>query len=192
MHAVILAGGENKRIKIQKGLLEINGKRIIESSAALLEKKFNKVFISTNTPEIYFYLGLNMIGDILDYRGPMTGIFSALVYTGAPEIFVAACDMPFIQHDLIALIVSRYRGQDAVVPVFNSTPQPLLGIYSGKIAGIMENRIRYGNRSMMDLLTEINVYFIKEEDVVRVDPEGKSFVNINTMEEYKKLLDQSY
>ncbi len=191
MDAVILAGGENKRIKIQKGLLEIDGKRIIDTNSALLNKNFDKVFISTNTPEIYFYLGLGMIGDILDYRGPMTGIFSALVYTDAPEIFVAACDMPFINADLTALMVSRYSGQDAVVPVFNSTPQPLLGIYSGKIAGVMEDRIRSGERSMMDLLKNINVHFIEEKDILRVDPEGRSFVNINTMEDYKKLVDHS-
>lgn len=187
MDALILAGGENRRIQFQKGLLEFNGKRIIETSSALFEKYFNKVFISTNSPEIYFYLGFRMIGDILNYRGPMTGIFSAFVCSGASEIFVAACDMPFINGNLISLIINNFSGQDAVIPVFNGKPQPLLGIYSRTITGVMEERIKFKKRGMMDLLNDINVHFIKEEDILKVDPEGRSFVNINTMEELKKV-----
>lgn len=188
MDALILAGGENRRLQFQKGLLEFNGKRIIETSSALFKKRFNNVFISTNNPEFYFYLGFRMTGDILNYRGPITGIFSALVCSGALEIFVAACDMPFINDNIISIIIKNYRGQDAVIPVFNGRPQPLLGIYSRTIMGVMEERIRFKKRSMMDLLNEISVHFIKEDEILKVDPEGRSFVNINTMNDLKKVL----
>ena len=118
MDALILAGGENRRFFFHKGLAEIHGKRIIEITSSLLRKYFNKVWLSTNSPDKYFYLGLPMIGDIINFRGPLTGIFSALLSTGAPEVFVAACDMPFISDDMINLIKDSYKGQDAVIPVF--------------------------------------------------------------------------
>lgn len=40
----------------------------------------------------------------------MTGIFSALACTGAPEVFVTACDMPFISDVVINLIKDSYKG----------------------------------------------------------------------------------
>ncbi|MDH5203300.1 MAG: NTP transferase domain-containing protein, partial [Nitrospirota bacterium] len=90
MDALILAGGENKRLSSIKGFIEINGRKIIESTLELLNKIFERVIISTNTPELYFYLGVPMVGDIMKYKGPMTGILSALLSLKAPEIFVTA------------------------------------------------------------------------------------------------------
>ena len=37
------------------------------------------------------------------------------------------------------------------------------------------------------MLTEINVLYIKEEEVRQIDPEGRSFLNINTMEDLEKV-----
>ena len=186
MDALILAGGENRRFLFHKGLAEIYGKKIIEITSSLLKKHFNKVWLSTNNPEIFFYLGLPMIGDIINFRGPLTGIFSALACTGAPELFVTACDMPFISDEVINLIKNSYKDQDAVIPVFYGGPQPMLGVYSNKIKDLMEKRIKDKKRAMRDLLYDINVYYIQEQEVLRVDPEGRSFVNINTREDLQK------
>ena len=186
MDALILAGGENKRFLFHKGLAEIADKRIIEITSSLLRKHFNKVWLSTNNPEIFFYLGLPMIGDIINFRGPMTGIYSALVCTGTPEVFVTACDMPFISDEVINLVKNSYKGQDAVIPVFHGNIEPLVGIYSNKIKDRMEEIIKSERRAIRDLLYDINVYYIQEEEVLRVDPEGRSFVNINTREDLQR------
>ena len=186
MDAMILAGGENRRFLFHKGLAEMHGKRIIEIISDILKKHFNKVWISTNSPEKFFYLGLPMIGDVVNVRGPLTGIFSVLSCTGVPEIFVAACDMPLITDDVVGLIKKSYRGQDAVIPLYNGSPQPLLGIYSCTVKGVIEDKIISKNRAMRDLLKDIDVYYVREE-VLKVDPEGKSFTNINTREDLKQI-----
>ncbi|MFA4829163.1 MAG: molybdenum cofactor guanylyltransferase [Thermodesulfovibrionales bacterium] len=223
MTGTILAGGENKRIPVLKGHIEINGQRIIDSSVNLLKNFFDRVIISTNTPELYFYCGVPMIGDIIKQRGPVTGIFSVLSNTG-DDIFVTACDMPFIKPELISYMVDKYKAEnterkiqneiplslpspsrgegkgggeslnaglknwDAVIPVFEVRPQPLLGIYSKNILSVIEKRLRKELRSARDMLTELKVLYIKEEEVREIDPEGRSFVNINTMEDYKKIV----
>ena len=73
MEAIILAGGENRRFQSHKALAEIKGRRIIEASTELLTKHFTAVYISTNTPEFFFYLGLPLVGDIVAQRGPISG-----------------------------------------------------------------------------------------------------------------------
>jgi molybdopterin-guanine dinucleotide biosynthesis protein A len=194
MTGTILAGGENRRIPLLKGHIEINGKKIIDSSVNLMRNLFGRAVISTNTPELYFYCGAPMIGDIINQRGPLTGIFSVLSNIKDDAIFVAACDMPFLNERLIRYMVDTYNNfnsgtnkWDAVIPVFEGKPQPLFGIYSKNILGVIEERLNKGLKRLKDLLTEINVLYIKEEEVRQIDPEGRSFLNINTMEDLEKI-----
>ncbi len=187
MDALILAGGENKRFPVIKGFFEVDGKRIIETNIELLSKIFVRVIISANDPELYFYLGATMVGDVVEYRGPMTGILSALTIPEVSEIFVTACDMPFIKPELIEYIVDKWgKEYDAAIPIFDKKPQPLFGIYSKRVAKRMEQSIKNGERSLRRFLQGINVFYIKEEEVKNIDPEGRSFVNINTVEDFQK------
>ena len=187
MKALILAGGENKRLPILKGFLELKGRKIIESNIELLKGIFDCVIISTNTPEHYFYLGVPMIGDVINYRGPITGILSALITLKEAEIFVAACDMPFMKPALIRYIVGRWTGRwEAVIPIFEGKPQPLLGIYSKKLVPRMEESIRNHRRGLREFLSTREVHYVEEEKVREIDQEGRSFVNINTIQDYER------
>jgi molybdopterin-guanine dinucleotide biosynthesis protein A len=187
MDALILAGGENRRMHVLKGFLEINNRRIIESNIELLRGVFDRIVLSTNTPKLHFYLGVPMVGDIIGTRGPMTGIFSALMTPGVSEVFVTACDMPFINGILIQYMVERWEEKwDAAIPVFHGKTQPLFGIYSKKILARMEESLKNRKRSLRDFLRQIHVLYLSEEEVKTKDPEGKSFVNINTMEDFER------
>lgn len=189
---IVLAGGENKRISVLKGYIEVNGTRIIDSSIRLLKAFFEKVVISTNSPEHYFYCGLPMIGDVLKERGPATGIYSVLKSTGAEAVFVVACDMPFVHSDMVSLLVGSYKSggkdRDAVVPMFDDKPQPLLGIYSKSTINVIESCIKEGRRSLREMLRQMDVLYIEEKDVRSGDPNGRSFININTMEDLNKTI----
>ncbi|OHE59248.1 MAG: hypothetical protein A2Z47_07665 [Thermodesulfovibrio sp. RBG_19FT_COMBO_42_12] len=185
MDALILAGGENKRFPITKGFIEMNSKKILESNIEILNGIFDRVIISTNNPELCYYLGVPMVGDVLKHRGPMTGILSVLSIPDVSELFVTACDMPFIKSELIKYIVDKWSERwDAIVPIFDNKPQPLLGIYSKTIAQNMEQSIKNGERSLKRFLRRINVLYIEENYVRAIDPEGMSFVNINTIDDY--------
>jgi molybdopterin-guanine dinucleotide biosynthesis protein A len=117
----------------------------------------------------------------------MTGIFSALINQDSSEVFVTACDMPYINVTLIKYIVGKWSEEwDAVIPIFQKKTQPLLGIYSKRIAEKMEESIKNGIRSLRWFLEGIHVYYINEEDVRAIDLEGRSFININTIEDYQK------
>lgn len=182
MIAAIISGGENRRMPVIKGFIEINGKKIIESQLELLRGLFDRVVISSNAPELYFGLGVPVIGDVLSQRGPLTGILSVLLSTGEEEVFCVACDMPFISPELIGHI-TREKGGDAAVPVFCGRPEPLLSVYSKGIIETGLRRLAEGKASLTGILDEIDVRYIKEDDVRAIDPDGRSFVNINTPED---------
>jgi molybdopterin-guanine dinucleotide biosynthesis protein A len=192
----ILAGGENTRIPKLKGFLEVGGTPIITHNIGILKKIFERVVISTNMPERYFSLGLSLIGDIRSERGPMTGILSVLVATGDDSVFVVACDMPFVNEHLIRYMVEKHREEsagggvqtyDAVVPVFQGLTEPLFGIYTRDCIPTLESMIRNGQRSIIGMLKALRVRPITDDEVKGVDAAGRSFVNINTVEDYKKI-----
>jgi molybdenum cofactor guanylyltransferase len=187
MDALILAGGENKRMPLLKGFLEIRDGKILEVSIQRLRKVFNRIILSANTPEYYYYLGFPMVGDIIQVRGPMTGIFSALSLPDVSEVFVTACDMPDINGILIKYIAGRWASEyDAAIPVFNNEPQPLLGVYAKSLVRRMEEALHHEKRSLKGFIGECNVLYIQEADVRKIDPDGRSFVNINTMQDFEK------
>ena len=94
------------------------------------------------------------MGDMINFSGPLTEMFSVLAYTGVSEVFVTVCDMPFI-FDKIIIMKNAYKGQDAIIPVFHGNPQPLIKVYWNKIKDLMEERIHLKTRAMRDLLRDM-------------------------------------
>ncbi len=194
MTGVILAGGENRRIPYIKGLLRVGGVAIIERNLHIFKRVFDKVCISTNQPEFYFSFGVPLIGDIIKERGPMTGIFSVLVATGADSIFVIACDMPFVKEGLVRYMKDRYEVLlssgicfDVIIPRFKGMIEPLAGIYTSRITERLEESLMTGRKGLYAFLEKVNTVYIEEEEIGMTDPEGLSFTNINTLEDYGRI-----
>lgn len=185
MVAAILTGGRNRRLPFLKGFLETGGRRLLESHLEMLRGIAGRVVISANEPELYFYLGVPVIGDVVKPAGPMSGILSVLLCTGSDEVFVTACDMPFIKPELIRYIIDNRAGQ-ATVPVFGGRPEPLLAVYASGVMETAGRMLREGRGAMTDLLGRIDVNYIEEKDVRRIDPEGRSFTNINTLTDFER------
>lgn len=186
--AVILAGGENTRMPTLKAFIEVKGEKIIERNLKILKGLFNEIYIVTNQPKVYSYLEIPLLGDVHDIRGPMTGIFTALLNCSNRWSFVSACDMPFINRSLIKYMTSQKQGFDAVVPVVNKKPEPLFALYSKQLAASMEKALMSENKSLRDFLNNKRVKYISSSEIRGFDPEGLSFINLNTPQDLKRYL----
>jgi molybdopterin-guanine dinucleotide biosynthesis protein A len=194
MTAAILSGGENSRFPRVKGFIRVGGRPIMEVNLELLRSIFACAVVSTNEPERYFGLGAPLIGDVVPRSGPLSGIYSVLFSTRAPEVFVSACDMPFLSGALIRHIVAtRKRTALATVPVYDGRPQPLLAVYSSALMGRMKRLLSEGRTSLIRMLADVSreVQYVEEPAVTQFDPEGRSFININTPEDYDKAFRDS-
>lgn len=187
MVGIVLAGGENRRLPFNKCLQDINGKPIVSNTIDIFGKIFYETVISTNQPELYFRYGTPLIGDLLYERGPMTGIFSAMVGIEADRFFICACDMPFIKENLIRFMVSLDRQEDVVAPLFGGRPQPLFAIYKRRLIKRLYAKIIGRKKGMIRFLSEIDTYYLDERIVRKYDPEGSSFININTLEDARAI-----
>jgi molybdopterin-guanine dinucleotide biosynthesis protein A len=191
--AVILAGGLNARYPGPKGLIKIDGRSIMERNAALLRSVFDEVLISSNRPDIYGRFGSRVVVDALPSRGPMTGVYTALLNAGDDDVFVTACDIPFPSAGLIRLLCRRHMRLEAgdrraaTIPLFRGRPQPLFGIYGRVAIASMKEAILSDKVCLARFLDEIGAAYLPEADVRTVDPDGRSFININTPEDLEGI-----
>ena len=201
---VVLAGGENTRMPVLKAFIEVCGESIIQRNIRIMERLFREVFIVTNQPEVYSSLNTLMLGDVYDIRGPMTGIFTALLNSSNKWIFVSACDMPFINEQLIQFMASKRENHDAVLPEsFLPSPpphsggqkgrkrratEPLFAFYSTKLLKPFEGALLGGSRSLKDFLDNKRVKYITKKEINNFDAAAESFINLNTPQDIDRFL----
>lgn len=180
---IILAGGKNLRMGANKAFLEINGQRIIDRTRRLFQELFAEVILVTNSPFAYLDLNLRMVADLLPERGALGGIFTGLFYSSFSHAFVAACDMPFLNKELISYLISLAGKYDIVIPKTEDGLQPLHAIYSQKCLPHMENLLRQGNLKIIDFFHLVKMREVLTNELITFDPLQKSFFNVNTPED---------
>jgi molybdenum cofactor guanylyltransferase len=179
---------------VLKAFLLVEGKTILDRGIEVLSGVFDKVVISTNMPEQYFCFGLPMIGDVRNEKGPMIGILSVLVATGEDAVFFVACDMPFLNEGLIRYMKTVFEwhrewGEEvnAVIPASGRNFEPLFGIYTRHCVAHIERMLSGSRKGLVDMIREIRVITIPGEIVRAMDPECRSFINLNTFDDYKRM-----
>jgi molybdopterin-guanine dinucleotide biosynthesis protein A len=184
---VILAGGKGVRLGKNKALIKINGRYLIEWIIEPYREIFNEIIISTNAPSVYEFTGIKTVKDIIPNKGPLVGIFSALRESLNNRIFVSACDMPFIKPALINYMERKSKGYDVVVPsIGEGMLEPLHALYKKSCLPAIEQAIKSNRARIVSFYSDVRVFEIGREEIIRLDPELRSFFNINTKEDLKE------
>ena len=113
----------------------------------------------------------------------MTGVFTSLMNASNRWVFISACDMPFLNRDLIEYMASKIDNSDAVVPVKKGKTEPLFAFYSKRLLASMGKSILTDKRGLKDFLNNKRVQYIKISEIKKIDPEAKSFINLNNTED---------
>ncbi|MCP3922570.1 MAG: molybdenum cofactor guanylyltransferase [Desulfobacterales bacterium] len=184
---VILAGGENKRLPgIHKGFIEVSGVRIIDHILTLFNKLFDEIIIVTNTPHLYTDVDAIVVSDIIKVRSSLAGIHAGLFYSSNPNIFVSACDTPFLSEDLVVKVLkSMDPSKTVIVPEVKLGLEPLCAVYSKKCISHIERNIKEGRLSIRSFFTKNRTKKIPESVLRKEDKDLRSFFNINTEEDLK-------
>lgn len=188
--AIILCGGKSKRMGRPKAFLRYEGTTMIAHIISTVSEMFQKVILVSNEPDAYEDLGLDVVKDILPYRGPMGGILSGLLVAETDHAFVMACDMPLVSKKLIRDMTEVRHGHDVVVLSHSQGLEPLLGVYSKSCIKPLEESLFAGKLAVQDLLGGL--------DMITFDLEGTTdsdalptYFNINTPQDYAQLLTKS-
>ncbi len=178
-------GGQNK------AFIQIGGKPIIHRIHSLLQRLFKEVIIVTNQKELFSDMDAKIYEDLIPNRGALIGLYTGLFYSSYPYSFCVACDMPFLNEALIRYLISNIEGEDVILPKTNDGFQPLHAIYSKNCQKAIKIILEEGKNKILDFYPMVKVKIIEEDKFKNLDPELKSFININTPEELKILIEEN-
>lgn len=191
---IILAGGRSRRMGRDKALLPLPGDNqstFISHQAALLAAFCDEVVLVARNEEQAAHCvlpGVTVVIDQVPEVGPLMGLYSGLRSMQATHALAVAVDMPFVQPALIAFLLSFPRDDALLVPVVDDVPQVLLSVYPRSLLPTIETCLHAGERGPRALLKAARVRYIEEEQLRQVDPQLRSFVNLNTPQDLVNYL----
>jgi molybdopterin-guanine dinucleotide biosynthesis protein A len=180
--------GENKALKL------FNGQPLISRMASRLAPLAQEMLITTNTPQDFVFLGLPTVTDLKPGYGALSGLYTALAAAHQPFVVVLACDMPFVNPDLLAVERDLLLSEDVdvVLPYTPEGAEPLHAVYRRDVClPAIETAMAAGQRRLISWFPAVRVRDMQIDEVAQLDPHFRSFINLNTPDEFHQaeLLD---
>jgi molybdopterin-guanine dinucleotide biosynthesis protein A len=121
--------------------------------------------------------------------GPLAGILSGLKVCGDEYCFIAACDMPFINEKVVRLLFRKSEHYDAAIPSHkDGFLEPLHAVYRCKpMIRETEKAIEKGETIILAPIFKLNVNYVDINEIKKLDPDLKTFMNVNTPEDIQQL-----
>src|SRR5687768_3993149 len=183
--AVVLAGGKSSRMGQPKALLPFDGEPLIAHIVGRLGHVFAETIVVAAPDQELPPLPVALVRDQVAYQGPVSGIYHGLTAATKEVCFVTSCDAPFLNLALISHLVSQIADSDVVVPFWQERFQPLHAVYRRSVAPLLHDQLERADLRPISLYPKVRTREIYEDKVRRFDPEGLSFLNINTPEDYQ-------
>lgn len=180
---VVLAGGNSSRMRSDKALAKLGGVTLIENALTRMATVFNELILVTNQPQAYkVYIPdqVQIISDIIPGGGPLSGIHAGLARAENSHIFAVACDMAFLNVNLISYMLSLTPGYDCVVPRIGPYFQPLFAIYSYRCLPAIEAALLAGDPKISRIYDTVATYYVDENRIKQFDEPEVIFFNINS------------
>lgn len=197
--AVILAGGRSERFQrreepwVDKALIVVHGITILESMIVQLRNCVDEIIISVSSEESkrsYIQAlpprtvrGVRILVDDVVSGGPLAGIATSVKHIDAKQFLFLPCDIPFLKPAVVKTLFERIGASDASVPVWpGGVLEPLMAAYRGtRVRTCCPLLLSAGRKRPSDLTrASSHLTFVSiTKDLSRLDPEYKSFVNVN-------------
>ena len=177
---------------VDKRALPLRGISLLERVLVRVRPLSGRVVTIGGDP-ILEPLGVPTLPDLYPGAKSMGGIATALAHaaaTGGPEAWLlcVACDMPFLEPSLLSYLAELIPGRDVVVPRVELGFEPLCAIYRATCLPGFQREIGAGNLRIFDVYKAVRVREVREEELRRLDPDLRSFFNVNRPADLEKAI----
>jgi len=202
MTAIVLAGGQGRRMKADKAGLAVGGRTLLEHVLNQLVPYFDEILVSVS-PGQARRLGdpsngknrggaqravpdlrqkLKIIEDEIPDLGPLGGILAGLKAAANEASAVVACDIPDINVPLLRSLARAAGGSEIAVPVGPAGHfEPLFAVYRRSAIPEIETLLQAGERSILPLFGRCRTTVLRLEDAAWLR-------NLNTRADYESYL----
>lgn len=176
----ILAGGQSRRMGMDKSFVLLDGKPLIQHVIDRASQLETPLILIANDVERYQQFDLPVYLDVIPGAGSLGGLYTALIHSKSDYTLCLACDMPQVNPALLQYLITLKDSYDAVVPRVNGVAQSLHAIYHQRCLPIIHEHIQHGKLKISRVIDVLKTRFVDDTELSRFDPEGVSFMNLNT------------
>jgi molybdopterin-guanine dinucleotide biosynthesis protein A len=175
-------GSDKALLRLQPGGRSVI-QRLLDATSSLSDDRF---VVAPPRPG-YRDLGCRLVAERVLGAGPLSGIEAALRAARYDRCLILACDLPLLSAPLLCWLAELPCERDALVPnapdparAGEYRVQPLAAIYARRCLPVVSALLDTGERRLSSLLERLDVCFVAPETLASIDPDGQSFLNLNT------------
>jgi molybdopterin-guanine dinucleotide biosynthesis protein A len=185
MTGLILAGGKSRRLGQDKRFLSLGGRSCLQRVLDAYGDLFDRILIVADAKEPFQSMGLPVVEDLIPGRATLGGLYTGLCHAEGARVFAAAVDMPCLSADTIRIVLEHADRADIVIPDLNGKLQPTHAVYSRACLPYLKTLVEGSRLKVQELcaIPELSVHRLPQFLFEEVDPELRSFFNINTPED---------
>jgi molybdopterin-guanine dinucleotide biosynthesis protein A len=177
--AVLLAGGESRRMGEDKAIVLFHEKPLWEIQIDLLRKlKPSEILVSARVDPIWRPPDLQFVPDDSPSRGPLSGLTSSLARGQSSHLLALAIDMPFMSETYLRSLCDRIEPGCGVLPMIDGRAEPLAAIYPVEIYNDFVTALS-GNDFSLQTLTKRLVQAGKLSAILVAKESERLFRNLN-------------
>jgi len=192
--AIVLVGGEARRANgREKYFFMYRGRTFIDRLVDTLREVVDEIILVARDPEqcrrFHRIGGVRCITDIRQGIGPIGGLHAGILAARGDLIFVSACDMPCIDAGVVSYLFTAIGDHDAAIPCWNNDMiEPLHAVYRRDV--LLEYLRDHESFSLRPMIRTINTRYVPVRELEPLDPELRTFTNINKIEELELINQQ--
>ena len=130
LSAVLLAGGESRRMGTDKATFPFRGKLLWQIQLETLRRlRPAEIFLSARMDPSWRPRDVQFIAYVPPSRGPLSGIAASLVKIRTAHLLALAIDMPFMTENYLRSICDATDPGLGIIAKINSCAEPLAAVY---------------------------------------------------------------
>jgi len=177
--AVLLAGGESRRMGTDKAMILFRGKPLWQIQLETLRRlRPAEIFLSVRTDPSWRPRDVQFIADVPPSRGPLSGIAASLVNTRTAHLLVLAIDMPFMTENYLRSICDAMEPGRGVIANINNRAEPLAAVYPREAEIDFRTALAGADFSLQNLVRQL-VRSGKLREISVTKEERRLFRNVN-------------
>lgn len=154
--AVLLAGGESRRMGMDKATMVFRGQPLWQRQIDLLRSlRPEKIFVSARTSPSWLPGDAALLLDKPPSRGPLSGLTIALTSMQTSHLVALAIDMPFMTGEQMRFLCGLAIEGRGLVPVVNDGIEPVAAIYPREVAVDFAAALRGSDFSLQTLIRKL-------------------------------------
>lgn len=152
---VVLAGGESRRFGSNKARALYRGATLLDRSVGLLKENQIETALVANSTQDYSKVDCMILRDKIPGKGPLGGLYTAMLYWSDRPLLVLTCDMPALSGDVIKNLIKKHSKKNKITVYEDKDlgTLPFPGIYDPILLSEIENRLKNERLSMKELIS---------------------------------------